>query len=219
MSMTNLYSNYGQAFVEFDLRREDARSERSSLAGAPPLGVRPAEVFPNTRHLATLGLEEGIDVTLFSTFDYSSKKNSLYFFDAIGRLYDQSNVLIQFVLHSQIGRVDLASSLRNEIPALALMFGKNGVDPECPTIDDLGNAQIYAGHKVGGMPFFSQLEGEIEAALRLLSNGYVHLLQLAFPSNRDSLAEIRADWPFGESVFHVFARKAGSSYEFRYIWG
>ena len=99
---------------------------------------------------------------------------------------------------------------------LGFDFGVRNIDPECPTFQELGSPAIYPDHKVGGQPFFSQLEGGVGTTLDLLCDGYVHLLQISVPSSNDSL--INADWPFGEAIFHIFARKNKNAFEFRYIW-
>jgi hypothetical protein len=68
------------------------------------------------------------------------------------------------------------------------------------------------------MPYFEQIEGEVGRSLGLLNEGWVHLMQLVFPSRAD--AETPGSWPFGESAFHVFAkRESGSLFRFRYCWG
>ena len=185
------------------------------MGGEPPIGVIPSRVEAQTRYLATLGLEDDLDVSLFSTFDYHSPQSPYNFFRATYKLQGQSPGLIEFVVHSRKSRRHAGSTLKNELPALGFVGGNPGMDPE--TIEALGNPAVYTDHKVGGQPFFNQLEGETGASLELLHNGYVHLLQIAFPSNRDTM--INVDWPFGEAIFHVFAKKVGQDFEFRYIWG
>ena len=180
------------------------------------MGVKPSRVEATTCYLATLGLEDGIDVSLFSSFDYLAKQSPFNFFRATYKLHDESNIIIQFVVHQHMPRYDMASPLRSPLPMLGFVFGAQSIDPECPTIEALGNPTIYSDHKVGGQPFFSQLEGEVGATLALLRDGYIHLLQIAFPSSNDTL--INADWPFGEAVFHVFAKKSKNGFEFRYLW-
>jgi hypothetical protein len=119
-------------------------------------------------------------------------------------------------VHKQANGRYLESALKSDLSALVFAFGDQGTDPECAAIEDFGNPLIYTDHKIGGQPHFGQLEHEVGAALSLLRNGYVHLIQIAFPSNEDAI--INVDWPFGEAVFHVFAKKSGSGFEFRYIW-
>ncbi len=215
--MKNLYANHGLAFIPFRLKREAALSAGCSITGEPPTGIAPDRIDGNTRYLATLALEDGVDVSLFSTFDYQSDQSPFNFFSGTYKLHDQSSALVQFVVHQHVRSRDVLSALKNELPALGFVFGAPGTDPECPTVEALGNPAIYADHKIGGQPFFSQLEGEVDAAFGLLRSGYVHLLQLNMPSAvTDTL--VKGMWPFGESVFHVFARKTTGGFEFRYIW-
>jgi hypothetical protein len=216
LPIMNVYINYGRTFVSFRLKSEAASNARCSIGGGPPTGVKPRKVEAATRYFATLGLEDGVDVSLFSTFDYVSRPSPFNFFCAAYKLHDQSNPIVQFVVHEQSPGRETASPLRNILPMLGFVFGAQGTDPECPVVEALGNPAIYSDHKIGGQPFFSQLEGDVGAALELLRSGYVHLLQMAFPSSNDSLTN--ADWPFGESVFHVFAKREGSFFAFRYIW-
>lgn len=213
----NLYADHGRTFIPFRLKREAAPDARCSIAGEPPTGVTPGRTDGNTRYLATLGLEAGVDVSLFSTFDYQSQQSPFNFFSGTYKLHDQSSALVQFVVHQQARGRDTSSALKNELPALGFVFGAPGTDPECPTVEALGNPAIYTDHKVGGQPSFSQLEGDVGVALNLLRSGYVHLLQLNMPS-AVSDALVKGMWPFGESVFHVFAKKTGGVFEFRYIW-
>ena len=212
----NVYCDYNRTFVPFRLTGEPKLNWRCSLGGAPPLGVMPPRVEPLTSYFATLGLEEGLDVSLFVTFDYTSPPASFNFFRGTYRLHDESNPQVQFVVHKQTSVRNLTSSLTSELPPLAFAFGVQVTDPEVGTEGQLGDRGIYADHKVGGVPYFGQLEGEVGAAFSLLENGFVHLLQLAFPSREDAM--ISGNWPFGESVFHVFARRKPGGFEFRYIW-
>lgn len=212
----NLYVNHDRAFIPFRLRREAALQAGCTMGGVPPVGVTPVFVEAGTRYLATLGLETGLAVSLFSTFEYESRQSRFNFFQGTCRLHDQSNALVQFVLHQPANCRDDNSIFKNEIPMLGFVFGVPGTDPECASVEELGNPNIYMGHKIGGQPFFSQLDGDVVEVPTLLRNGYVHLLQIAFPTNQDTL--INANWPFGESVFHVFAIKSNGVFEFRYIW-
>jgi hypothetical protein len=173
--------------------------------------------LPPTRHLGTLGLEEDLDVSMFGTFDYDAPPGPFDFFSATRRLQDSSSKLIEFVVHPVRLARAVGSPLRSEIRALALVFGSAGVDPRCTTTAELGLSDIYASHKVGGMPFVDQLEGDVGAALHLLDEGFVHLLQLSSLGNLDNV--VPGNWFFGETTFHVFARKDRDAFDFRYIWG
>ncbi len=69
----NVYCDYNRTFVPFRLKSEPTVNQRCWIGGAPPLGVMPPRVEPLTSYFATLGLEEGLDVSLFVTFDYTSR--------------------------------------------------------------------------------------------------------------------------------------------------
>ncbi len=213
----NLYSNHGQMYIPFRLRSGVECGEYCSIGGSPPVGVMPGRIEANTRYLATVGLEGDVDVSIFTTFDYGATTSPFNFFRGTYKLYDQSQALVQFVVHPRRSLRDSSSMLKSEIPTLGFVFGKSGVDPECSIVEALGSSAIYTDHKVGGQPFFNQLEGDVGASLELLREGYVHLFQIAFPSRQDTLIDV--DWPFGEAIFHVFAKKSGQVFEFRYIWG
>ena len=214
--MTNLYRDYGLEFVPFRLRVENAGSARSYIGGAPPTGVSPPKVHQHTRHFGTLGLEEGIDVSMFGTFDYSAPTGEFDFFSKTGALLGLSSPLIQFVVHAANLPKAKSSPLRGEIQALGLVFGSPRFDPPCTTVAGLGLVDIYTSHKAGGIPFFDQLDGDVGGALNLLGDGFVHLLQLSSLGKDDSI--VPGNWFFGETTFHVFARKDNGSFDFRYIW-
>lgn len=213
--ITYLYGNHGPVYFPFRLKAGRAPGA-CQLGGAPPQGVIPPQVETATRYLATLRLNEECDVSLFTTFDFTNRSLSGYF-NATYRLLDQSNPLVQFVVHSSIADREKSSGLSSDLPELHFVFGRSGVDPECLSAEGLENPAIYEEHKVGGQPFFEQLEGDFAKTLDLFQQGYIHLLQLAFPGEED--AEIDADWPFGPSVFHVFCHQVGLSFQFCYIWG
>lgn len=216
MSITNLYADHGRTFIPFRMKREAASDARCWIFGEPPKGVRPTQIDEKTRYFATLGLVDGIDVSLFTTFDYQSEQSPFNFFAGTDKLHEQSSPLVQLVVHQRANERDPASVLKHESSALGFVFGAPGTDPECLAVEALGNPAIYTDHKVGGQPSFSQYEGDAGATLALLCGGHVHLLQLNMPSATDTLVSVM--WPFGESTFHVFAKKSGSSFEFRYIW-
>src|SRR5205809_712536 len=107
----NLYVNHGRTFTPFRLRSEAASRERCSMGGEPPIGVSPSRVEAETRYLATLGLEEDLDVSLFCTFDYQSRQSPYNFFRATYKLHGQSQAPIQFVVHPRNSRRDSSSTL------------------------------------------------------------------------------------------------------------
>jgi hypothetical protein len=155
-------------------------------------------------------------VAIFSSLDYQSA-GPFNFFDATYRMLGQDNPLIQFVSHSNASPIVETSELRSEFPRLDLRFGASAQDPECLSSTDLGTKPVFQDHKVGGMPYFGQLEGQVMESLPLLNSGWIHLLQLVFPGIDDD--ETPGSWPFGESAFHVFCRREQNEYVFKYCWG
>src|SRR5688500_15187771 len=97
----NLYTDHRPRFIPFNLKVEAAARARSVISGSPPTGVAPLRFDANTRYLGTLGLEEGIDVSIFTTFDYEDQQSPFYFFTGTYKLHSQSSALVQFVVHQQ----------------------------------------------------------------------------------------------------------------------
>ena len=217
LPLMNLHADHKRRFIPFRLKRTTEAGACGSILGEPPQGVLPARIDEKTQYFATLNLMDGIDVSLFITFDYQSEQGPFDFFAGTYVLHDQSSPLVQFVVHQRVNKRDSASVLKSESSALGFVFGTPGMDPECLTFEALGDPGIYTDHKIGGVPSFSQLEGDVVKVPDLLCGGHVHLLQLNMPSAAtDTL--IHGMWPFGESTFHIFSKKVRGDFEFRYIW-
>jgi len=213
MPMTDLYQEYGRLYVPFSLERADERRTRCSLGGHPPGGVVPPKVFPETRYFGTLGLEPEADVSIFSTLDPSSGPGRFDPFSHTYDLLDEASPLMQFVVHGPERSVALGSPLASPWPTLRLEFGESGMDPEC-TEQPWRSGECYEDNKVGGCPVFSQLERDCVLTLDLMRGGWAHVLQLFMPA-----AVPGRSWYFGDAAFHVFAKKRGTTYSFRCIWG
>jgi hypothetical protein len=213
----NLYAPFGRTYFPFHLRLEAVREARCVLRGPAPVGVAPSYVDANTRFFMTLGLVEGLDVSVYTSFDYAEPPSELSPYQFAWRLLSEKQPLIQFVTHSSGTPRDAGSPLSNEGPALGFVFGARGEDPECENSNALSREHVYEDHKVGGLPFFAHLEGDFGKAFDLLSQGYEHLMQLGFPGAEDSLLD--GTWPFGGYVFHVFAKRSAGDFQFRCIWG
>jgi len=212
--MTALYRDYGRTYLPFRLALAGDARARCSLGGAPPAGVTPPLVDASTNYFGTLGLEPGLDVSLFLTFDPAAMTpgpSSLV--GCAYKLFREAIPFVQFVVHPAASAWSLESPLHGKFPRLDMVFETEGTDSDLE-LAALAEPGVYDDQKVGGVPAFWQLEGEVLATPALLRDGFVHLLQLLMP-----VVRIKYDWPFGSWVFHVFARRSGSTYEFRYIWG
>jgi hypothetical protein len=211
-----LFSNYGRSYRPFRLKQTLDYHEDSWLGGAHRINVRPPIVNSLTRHLCTLSLTDTEAVALFASLDYQTT-GGFNFFQSTYRLLGERDPLVQFVLHPVGQPIDYTSELQSHIPPLKLCFAGSGEDPECRSPIDLGYNEIYSDHKVGGVPYFEEIEGDVVGSLELMAEGWVHLLQLVFPGKDDD--ETPGLWPFGESAFHVFCRRDQSDFKFMYCWG
>jgi len=54
-----------------------------------------------------------------------------------------------------------------------------------------------------------------ELADQLKRDGFVHILQLAFPGIEDTF---EGSWIFGEHVFHLYCAEHKSGLQFKYLW-
>jgi len=218
MSVNELYADYGTTFFPFHLRGDATQPARHSIGGLPPSGIIPEHATAHTTYFATLGLTHDLDVSLFNSFDYEDKENPNNFFEAAYRLWPHRSDLMQFIVHRR--QTDIAASSRYEshLPYLGFFFEAASSDPVGFGAVPYATLDIYSDHKAGGIPYFEQLEGSIlDDSLSALSNGYIHMLQLAFPGPQDS--PIDADWPFGFMIFHLFAKRVSDDgFDFLYGW-
>lgn len=217
----HLYRDFQESYVPIQLARPNQEPGGSRLFGAPPRGVQPAEIHPQTAYFATLHLEGDTYVSVFLTFEYSDRHSPFDFFEH-GRelLRSGKNPMLQYVVHGTPDGLDEASPLKSELEPCGLRFGAWQTDPPCRDIRDMSEAPFdhYASdHKSGGVPYFEHLEGQCGETLQLWQQGWVHLLQLVFPGAEDFFGH--GSWPFGEDPFHLFARRTAGTYEFAAYWG
>ena len=181
----------------------DSRSG-ARIGGNPPHGVMPQRYSTDTRYFLTLPLEHGFELSIFLTFDadYSMWRNT-------GVLHDEEDSVVECIVHGPAERSDLSRGA-SELSSHALVVGEETPEPQ-----DAESARF--GHKFGGFPLYHwtrRVDSRIE---NLGSAGFIHLLQFNFPSSED--AAIEGSWPFGEAIFHLFAREVANVCEFKYIWG
>lgn len=184
---------------------------RAVLGGGGPAGVTPRCIYPLTKHLVTLPFADR-RLSVFYTFDMS-QDGAWNPFDNTHVLFDEANHLVQFVINdAREGEGYLGAG---NLPRMGLDIGLN-LRPDGPYDDEVS----YPFHKIGGIPCFTRLfEDDFYSGCGKIMNqaGYVHLLQLAFPSGPNDVL-IDADWPFGDAIFHIFM-KSGPVPSFKYCWG
>jgi hypothetical protein len=77
-------------------------------------------------------------------------------------------------------------------------------DPERDVIvNEQGESLISSGHKLGGKPYCIQ-EPTLAGADALMARGFVHALQLDFPSRADGA--VNGNWPFADGMFNLFIK-------------
>lgn len=110
--------------------------------------------------------------------------------------------LIEVLLHSPAPRraSDESASSLSEHPLL-LQPAKDDW-----FINDDGETVVESSHKLGGRPYFTQGESDLEDEVeRILRSGYLQVLQLDFPGGGDD-ALVSGDWPFADGMFHLFGK-------------
>ncbi len=182
------------------------------LGGNPPAGVRPPVMQDSTRYFLTLVLDEasGRELSLFNSFEsdfmaFLKKKYVIYRQDELS--------MVQAVVHDKSTRELEKSALTSHYEGRALML-----EAEVPDEDGWLDSMIYQESKMGGYPFYYQNKESIRsAANELLSQGFVHLLQVSFPTSKDFL--ISGNWPYGPYILHVFADHPKNPTDIRLGWG
>jgi len=175
------------------------------IGGTPPSGVKPAVVKPWTRYFLTLALEdEREELSIFLAAQNPSEILTNRF-----RLMKQDSQFLQLVFHPPACRANQAE-FASDLSAHHLV-----IESEIP---DLISEPGAVDHKIGGLPYYhhdyvGQLGDDTNHAL---SSGYHHFLQFSFPGSEDGAME--GNWPFGEYVFHLFAKWQSTNWDFLYGW-
>jgi hypothetical protein len=105
-----------------------------------------------------------------------------------------------------------SSSLESELSACALVIGRERAD-----VDETDPEFPLRGHKLGGVPYLHQNDVEAhEEVSRLHTLGYRQWLQLDIPSGREG--PVAGSWPFGDCIFHLFARTVPTGVDWMYFW-
>jgi hypothetical protein len=156
-------------------------------------------------------------MSIFTRFEYDPDDP-----DCIWRLsrrvFDQSNPFVEVLVHAPSKRAR-ASRYGSDLPGYALRVGS----PRSDLVTNLEGVVPYSHSKLRGGPvFYDATEDATALCQELLEQGFQHVLQLSFPNVEDAVVD--GSWPFGEWIFHVFARvgqiEGGAQADgFRFIWG
>ena len=176
------------------------------------MGVSPLEIAEHTRYFATLPINEdlGLEISIFSSLadDFESPA---YITRNMFVFHTEESRLMQFVMHSRSRRAK-RSRLTADFDGHALGIEETRADYPRPEKN-----QLWTGHKLGGLPFFYHRRPDIlETSDRLISEGWVHLLQMTSLGCDD--APVSGNWPIWNQMFHVFAKEENQRLSVRYIW-
>jgi hypothetical protein len=177
----------------------------SRIGGLPPAGIRPRAVGNWTQYFATLRIDDdadpGTELSIFLSAD-----SPAHLWDRRYRLVEDTDPAVQIVTHAAAPRAK-SSRFRSDLSGRGLRIGE-------ARPDDAGNPD--GDGKIGGPPYYHHdyIPSVREGTARALGEGYFHFLQFNFPGANDG--PISGSWPFAEWVFHVFAKRSGEGYRFRY---
>lgn len=202
----------GDKFAPFRIEASDSETG-FRIGGRAPHGVVPPFCGTHTRYLLTVPICDGVEASVFHSFDFESDGDDNPF-NMAHKMIDQDNPLIQVCLHGCSRRSD-NEQIGSDIPGRRLFLIDSEV-LEKPYED----FESYPFHKLGGSPYFVREfdSGISEEANRLIRFGFVQLIQLAFPVGPGD-AVIDADWPFGDASFHILAESRDKGLTYRYCWG
>jgi len=171
------------------------------VGGTPPQGIIPK--LNNARYFATLSLKQSdeLQISVFLCFGFDTM------FDEAFRIVGSEDALVEIVAHKYARRGDSAQ-FRSELSPcdLKVLEGKK---------ED--RAAPYGYSKLGGCPFLIREKNNLSTQIAgMLSGGFVHHTQLAFPLTGDVLHS--GNWPFADGIFHLFVKQQQSSFDWRCFW-
>ncbi len=181
------------------------------IGGNAPVNVKPEKLRKEgSEYLLTIPWFHKNELSLFIWLSpIASDVNSSW--TNCRKIHGSNSPFVQMVVHPHSVR-SRDKQLASSIPAHRLRVGSaikdlNPHDPESK----------WPGSKLGGDVYFEDA-GSYAYALtnEITSAGYVHILQLTFPGNADTLLDV--NWPFGLMIFHLFVKIVGETTEFKYIW-
>lgn len=208
-------------FVKLRLAEPRAR-ENFPFGGNPPEGIHPNCATDFTAYLTTIPFDSHLCCSVFINLTSVHPSSPFFVFSAAGVAHDETSSLVEAVWHApiaEVGTVPLPCRLPRlafEVEGLGLDEGVE-VDVENDSELVIDNENFYDHHKLGGGAYFYQAgDAVVELAHALCKDGFHHHFQLAFPGPND--ADVDCNWPFGEYVFHVFARPCNDRWELRFVW-
>jgi hypothetical protein len=182
------------------------------FGGNSPKGIYPLRRTEFTSYLLTLPFESSLSCSIFVNLTSMEPSSPHFVFSAAGIAHDDCSPFVEALWHPPIVEIDTIQ-LPIQFPQLAFELEGQGCDPMPPSDPE----RCFDHHKLGGYPYFYQAgEGVIEVSRQLTADGFHHHFQLSFPGPYD--AEVDCNWPFGEYVFHVFARPCEGRFELRFVW-
>jgi hypothetical protein len=165
------------------------------IGGKAPHGVEPKDIREGeTKYWLTIPWLHDSELSLFLWLSPIASESNCTWTNS-RKVHTSASSLAQAVVHpaaSRSGNGLLASSLASR--GLEIGPSIEDVSPYDPDMP-------WPEHKLGGKPFFDDAGSyAYQLTNNLISAGYIHVLQMTFPSNSD--AGINGSWPLGEMIFH-----------------
>lgn len=179
------------------------------LGGRIPSGVTPKVLSKFTRYFLTipLSVEPPLEASIFLNFDFDEMLK------ASGKL--GSPGLVEVITHEESHRgadTDWSSPL-SEHP---LVLHEPKADS---MIDYLGETVAESCHKIGGTPYWVHPKAALfNEVNRMMSSGFLQILQIDFPGNKGDLGIVAGDWPFGDGMFHLLGKPPFGSRDWGWFW-
>ena len=203
--MLKIYRSDPSKCIPFIIGR-NASDTSNRIGGHCPLDIRPTQVTERTRFVLTISLSRNpdLDVSTFIGFDF----DEYYDNRGVGSIDDSD--LVRYVVHPP-SPISPEESLASELSCHSLVLCNE-------EFDSVTDDEIWTHHKIGGTPYFGRFQNRArEWADTMGKEGFVHLLQLAFPDSDD--ASVTGTWPFHDSLFHLFAHETeAGQFRFGSIW-
>ncbi len=174
------------------------------IGGRPPEGVLPSVITAHTRYFATLPLYDKpeLEVSIFTSIASRSDDDFCISYHS-NEIKTEVSSIVQFV-HHPFSHRSQKDGFNAEYSAQSLIIGEE-------TAETFSNQ--YVGHRIGGTPFILGYVGE--GVSKILTEGYVHFVQFAYPVPDDAG---EGEWVLGNFSLSVFAKAEGRDFRFRYVF-